>query len=82
MIRPKFPQGVFKRKGRTAREYGMRFNIGQHVLERWTKEYLPILQFWQKWQSIECNPNENDLVFVVAQTQCRNQRPLRRVVEV
>ena len=78
-----FPLGVFKSKD----PYGKRrWKQVQYMADifwkRWTKEYLPTLQIRQKWHTVERNLKENDLVFVLDQTQQRHQWPLGRVVEV
>ena len=78
-----FPPGVFTSKESYSKRRWKQVQYMADVFwKRWTKEYLPTLQVRQKWNSIERNLKENDLVLIMEQTQNRNQWPLGRIVEV
>ena len=49
---------------------------------RWTKEYLPILQMRQKWQTVKRNLAVDDIVLVMDESLPRGSWPLGRVTEV
>ena len=48
---------------------------------RWVREYLPLLQERQKWQSIKRNFAPGDFVIIVDETAPRNSWLSGRVVE-
>lgn len=50
--------------------------------KRWLREYIPLLQKRQKWQSKTANLKKNDVVLVATENTPRGQWPLARVVEV
>lgn len=50
--------------------------------KRWSKEYLPLLQSWQKWMYPRKNLAVGDIVLVSVENTSRNSWPLGRIQEV
>lgn len=48
--------------------------------KRWTKEYLPLLQEWQKWLSVKKNFQIGDTVLIVNEAAPRNSWILGKIV--
>eukprot|EP00794_Sanderia_malayensis_P001724 gene1724-biopygen1574 len=80
---PCFPPGIFfKADSYSRRRWKQVQYLADIFRKRWTREYLPILQLRQKWQTIKCNLTVDDIVLVVYESLPRGYWPLGRVVAV
>ena len=78
-----FPPGVFKRNDQySQRRWRQIQYLAGLFWKRWVKEYLPILQSRQKWNTVKRNVAEGDIVLVVEQNIPRGDWPLGRIIEV
>lgn len=76
------PPGVFKKKDAYARR---RWKQSQYLADlfwsRWTREYLPLLQEWQKWFRTKRNFQLGDIVLIVDGSAPRNSWMIGRVLK-
>lgn len=76
------PPGVFEKKDQYSRK---RWRQTQYLADlfwrRWTKEYLPLMQERNKWNSIRRNLSPGDLVIIVDNTAPRNSWLMGRVMK-
>ena len=56
--------------------------LGQCILRRWVREYLPTLQRRQKWQRSTCDLRVGDVVLLAHEKVSRGQWPLGVVEDV
>ncbi len=78
-----FPPGIFvKSDSYSKRRWKQIQYLADVFWRRWTREYLPVLQMRQKWQTIKRNLTVDDIVLVVDESLPRGYWPLARVVEV
>ena len=67
-------------------KYNKRWRQAQELAnafwKRWIKEYLPLLQEWQKWMIQKHNLQINDLVLIIDERIPRGQWPLGVIEEV
>ncbi len=78
-----FPPGIFvKSDSYSKRRWKQVQYLADVFWRRWTREYLPVLQMRQKWQTIKRNLTVDDIVLVVDESLARGYWPLARVVEV
>ena len=80
---PQMPPGLFQKEDSFSRR---RWRQVQYLADifwnRWSQEYLPLLQRRQKWTTIRKNLAVGDIVLVTAENAPRNSWSLGRVVEV
>ncbi len=77
------PPGIFDKTDQYCQR---RWRQIQHMAnvfwKRWVREYLPILQARQKWQTVKRNLAKDDIVLVADKSTPRNCWPLARILEV
>ena len=75
------PPGKFQREDTY---YKRRCQRAQHIANdfwnRWSKEYLQILQLRQKWTHRRRNFTEGDIVLLKDNNSCRNKWPMAKVL--
>ena len=75
------PPGKFQREDTY---YKRRCQRAQHIANdfwnRWSKEYLQILQLRQKWTHRRRNLTEGDIVLLKDNNSCRNKWPMAKVL--
>ena len=77
------PPGVFSDSDNYCRRRWRQVQYLANVFwNRWTKEYLPLLQARQKWIQPHKNVQKDDIVLVIDNTVPRGSWPLARVDEV
>ena len=77
------PPGVFSSPDVYSRKRWRRVqHLANEFWSRWRKEYIQSLQIRQKWQKIERNVREGDVVIVKDINLPRNLWPLARVISV
>ena len=77
-----FPPGVFnKRDNYSKRRWKQIQYLADIFWSRWRKEYLPLLQSRRKWNKVERNIREGDIV-MISENAPRNSWNIGRVVEV
>jgi len=77
-----YPEDEFVKEDRYARRRWRQIQYYADVFwRRWTREYLPLLQARTKWQGVERDIRQGDIVLVVQETP-RSSWPLARVLEV
>ena len=75
-----FQPGIFvKSDGYSRRRWRQVQYLAGIFWRRWTREYLPILQMRQKWQTVKRNFVINDIVLVMDESLPRGYWPLGRV---
>ena len=77
------PPGIFSEDDQSCRRSWRQAQyLSDMFWKRWTKEYIPLLQAWQKWNRPTRNFQEGDLVLLADEKRPRGQWPMRRVQEV
>ena len=81
-VQPVLPPGLFTKEDSYARR---RWKQVQYIADlfwnRWTQEYLPLLQMRQKWTEVKRNFREGDIVLVADSTAPRGSWLLARVIK-
>ena len=78
-----FPPGIFSKNDEYCRRRWRQIQyLAGLFWKRWIKEYLPILQYRNKWQKVKRNIAEGDIVLVVEQNIPRGEWPVGRFSKV
>lgn len=80
---PTLPPGIFTKHDCYSRRRWRQIQyLANQFWQRWTREYLPLLQKRQKWNISRRNFAPNDVVLVVDTTTPRCSWPLARIIDV
>ncbi|KAL2086450.1 hypothetical protein ACEWY4_017509 [Coilia grayii] len=81
-VQPVLPPGLFtKEDSYTRRRWKQVQYIADLFWNRWTQEYLPLLQMRHKWTHVKRNFQEGDIVLVADSTAPRGSWMLARVIK-
>ena len=77
------PPGVFRGEDVHSRKRWRQIQYLANIFwKRWTREYLPLLQYRQKWNQPRRNFKVGDVILIMYENNPRNSWPLGRIVEV
>ncbi|KAL0151450.1 hypothetical protein M9458_053236 [Cirrhinus mrigala] len=80
--KPLLPPGLFSKNDLYIRRRWKQVQyLADLFWQRWTTEYLSLMQQRQKWANIKRNFKVNDIVVIIDSTAPRNSWPLGRVVK-
>ena len=76
------PPGIFDKSDQYCNKRWRQIQYMANVFwKRWMREYLPILQARQRWQTVKRNLAKDDIVLVADKSSPRNFWPLGRILE-
>ena len=77
------PPGVFRGEDVYSKKRWRQIQYLANIFwKRWTREYLPLLQYRQKWNQPRRNFKVGDIILIMYENNPRNSWPLGRIVEV
>lgn len=79
---PSIPSGIFTKDDQYARRHWKQVQYMADLFwTRWTREYLPLLQEWQKWSRTKRNFLPGDVILIVDESALRNSWIMGRVIK-